>query len=240
VRWRALALFACGCDASVTDTVDAPPVIEDTTQMTIACPQDPGLLICMSFDAVGWTSPYNNEGALAMTADLTAVTRTMAGEGGSALLGPTSEILFPIHPELVGFAAMDVRLRFDADVPPGGRVGIIDSDSSTPGMSLFVYTGTTSSHRIRCNLGGVDLYAATTITLGAFTEIACTCNMGNVAVHQDGVKLVELAGTTTCTPGSATNAGLQIGQNSRADDALPPNEQFVGAIDRVRLWNRVP
>jgi hypothetical protein len=227
----------------VTETVDAPPSdvqAQDSMQMTIACPQDPGLLICMSFDAAGWTSPYNNEGSLALTANLTAVTPTTAGNAGSALLGPTSEILFPMDPLLVGFAAMDVRLRFDEDVPAGGRVGIIDADKTTPGMSLFVYTGTTSPHRIRCNLGGVDLYAATTIKLGVFTEIACTCDMGNVAVHQDGVKLVELAGTTTCTPGSAAGAGLQIGQNSRAGDALPPNEPFVGAIDRVRLWNKVP
>ena len=225
------------------DSVDAPSSDvqgQDSMQMTIACPQDPGLLVCMSFDAAGWTSPYNNEGALALTADLTAVTRIAAGGAGSALLGATSEILFPMSPLLTGFAAMDVRLRFDADIPAGGRVGIIDSDKSDPGMSLFVYTGTTSSHRIRCNLGGVDLYAATTITLGAFTEIACTCSNGNVAVHQDGVKLVELAGTPTCMPGSAINAGLQIGQNSRAGDMLPPNEPFVGAIDRVRLWNKVP
>ncbi len=236
-------LFACGCDAAVMETVDAPPSDvqqQDSMQMTIACPQDPDLLLCMSFDAAGWTSPYNNEGALAVTANLTAVTRTTAGNANSALLGPTSEILFPMNPLLTGFAAMDVRLRFDEDIPAGGRVGIIDADNTTPGMSLFVYTGTTSPHRIRCNLGGVDLYAATTITLGAFTEIACTCNMGNVAVHQDGVKLVELAGTPTCMPGGAVNVGLQIGQNSRAGSGLPPNEPFIGAIDRVRLWNKVP
>lgn len=212
----------------------------DSMPLAIPCPQDPSLLLCMSFDSLGWTSPYNSEGSLAVTANLTNVTRTPVGNGGAALLGATSEILFPTDPLLVGFAAMDVRLRFDEDVPAGGRVGIIDADKTTPGMSLFVYTGTTSSHRIRCNLGGVDLYAATTIKLGTFTDIACTCDMGNVAVHQDGVKLVELAGTTTCEPGSAVNAGLQIGQNSRAGDALPPNEPFVGAIDRVRLWNTVP
>ena len=235
-------MFACGCEASVMTTTDASgtDVGRDSMPLAIPCPQDPSLLLCMSFDALGWTSPYNSEGSLAVVANLTNVTRTTVGNGGAALLGPTSEVLFPADPMLVGFAAMDVRVRFDEDVPPGGRVGLIDSDKSTPGMSLFVYTGTTSSHRIRCNLGGVDLYAATTITRGTFTDIACTCDMGNVAVHQDGVKLVELAGTTTCSPGSAIDTGIQIGQNGRAGDALPPNEPFVGAIDRVRLWNAVP
>jgi hypothetical protein len=223
--------------------IDASPgedVGHDSVPLAIPCPQQPSLLLCMSFDSLGWTSPYNSEGALAVTADLTNVTRTEAGNGGAALLGPTSEILFPPTPELTGFAALDVRVRFDADVPAGGRVGLIDADKASPGLSLFVYTGTTSPHRIRCNLGGVDLYAATTITLGTYTDIACTCDMGNVAVHQDGVKLVELAGTTTCAPGEATTTGLQIGQNSRAGDMLPPNEPFVGAIDRVRVWNAVP
>jgi hypothetical protein len=223
--------------------MDASPgtdVGRDSMPLAIPCPQDPSLLLCMSFDSLGWTSPYNNEGALAVTANLTNVTRTEVGNGGAAVLGATSEIVVPPSPLLVGFAAMDARIRFDADVPAGGRVGIIDADKASPGFSLFVYTGTTSSHRIRCNLGGVDLYAAATITLGTFTDIACTCNLGNVAVHQDGVKLVELAGTTTCEPGEATALGLQIGQNSRVGDALPPNEPFIGVIDRVRLWNAVP
>jgi hypothetical protein len=115
VRWRALALFACGCDASVTYTVDAPPVIiEDTTQMTIACPQDPGLLICMSFDAVGWTSPYNNEGALAMTADLLAVTRTMAGRAAQRCSGRRADVALPPNEQFVG--AID-RVRLWNRVP---------------------------------------------------------------------------------------------------------------------------
>lgn len=209
-------------------------------QMAIACPQDPRLVICLSFDAPTLTSPYSNEGALALAANLTMVARTQAGAGGAALLAPTSEIVIPPSSQITGVAAMDARVRLDADVPAGGRIGIIDADDANPGMSLFIYAGTTTSHRIRCNLGGVDLFANTSIALGTFTEIGCTCVMNNLAVHQDGVKLVELAGTMTCSGGSVGNSGLQIGQNSRAAQSLPPNEPLIGAIDRVRVRSSAP
>lgn len=217
--------------------IDAGP---DSMQLAIACPQDPALVICLSFDAPALTSPYANEGALAVAANLTMVSRTQAGGGGAALLASTSEILIPASSQIAGIAAIDARVRLDEDVPTGGRIGIIDADNANPGMSLFIYAGTTTTHRIRCNLGGVDLYANTSIALGTYTEIGCTCIMNNVAVHRDGVKLVELAGTTTCSGGSAGTSGLQIGQNSRAAQSLPPNEPLVGAIDRVRVWTSVP
>jgi hypothetical protein len=226
-------------------TVDAPQGSDgsetpDSSPSERACPQDSTLAICMSFDAPAWASPYANEGAVALSANLTAVTRTPAGNGGAALLEATSEILFPPNTLITGIVAMDVRVRLDQEVPAGGRVGLIDADKTTPGMSLFIYTGTTTTHRIRCNLGGVDLYAGTTFPLGVYADIGCTCEAGNVAVWKDGIKLVELAGQPTCMPGVATQSGLQVGQNSRVGDMLPANEPFIGAIDRVRLWTAVP
>jgi len=208
--------------------------------MALACPADPTLSICLAFDAPQVASPYANEGALALSATLTSVTRTEAPTSGAALLSATSEIVFAPNTQIVNIVAVDLRLRFDADVPAGGRVGLMDSDKASPGMSLFVYTGTTTSHRVRCNLGGVDLYADTSIPLGTWIDLGCTCEAGNVAVRKDGVKIAELGGTTTCAPGAGTTTGLQIGQNSRAGDNLPPNEPLIGAIDRVRLWTRVP
>ena len=242
VRW-AFALFCVGCTAEVQEKPpdaaagDAPL---ESVQMEIPCPQDPTLSICMAFDAPAFGSPYTNEGVVPVSANLTNVTRTATSTGGAALLGATSEIFVPMNTQITGIVAIDARVRLDEEIPTDGRVGLIDADKTTPGMSLFLYTGTTSPHRIRCNLGGVDLYAATTLTLGQFTNIGCTCEMGNVAVWKDGVKLVELGGATTCMPGVATTSGLQIGQNGRSGDGLPPNEPFVGAIDRVRLWTAVP
>jgi len=239
MRWG-LVLVLAGCTAEVKEmTVDATvgdDANPDTAQMEIACPQDPTLSICMSFDTSTTSGTYMNEGTLALSANLTNVTLT----GGAAVLGATSEVFIPPNTAITGIVAIDVRIRLDEDVPANGRVGLVDADKTTPGMSLFLYTGTTSTHRIRCNLGAVDLYAATSFTLGAYTNIGCTCENGNVAVWRDGVKLVELGGATTCMPGVATTSGLQIGQNGRSGDMLPPNEPFVGAIDRVRLWTAVP
>ena len=243
MRWGVLAAFAGGCTPTVAQIDAPPPPIEagpDTVQMVPACPADPTLSICLAFDAPQLASPYANEGALALSAMLTSVTRTEAPNSGAALLSATSEIVFAPNTQIVNIVAVDLRLRFDVDVPAGGRVGLMDSDKASPGMSLFVYSGTTTSHRVRCNLGGVDLYADTSIPLGTWIDLGCTCEAGNVAVRRDGVKIAELGGTTTCAPGAATTTGLQIGQNSRAGDGLPPNEPFVGAIDRVRLWTRVP
>lgn len=218
-----------------------PPVVDaapDSTAVARACPADPALSICLSFDAPQWSSPYANEGALALAANLIAVSRTPLATGGAAVLGPSSEIVFPPNTELVGIVAMDVVLRLDAAVPAGMRVGVVDSDKASPGMSLFIYDGgTTGSHRVRCNIGGMDLYADTTIALGAWIEVGCTCDAGTVAVWRDGVKLAEMAG---CSPGQGTTTGLQIGQNSRLGDMLPADEPLVGAIDRVRLWTALP
>ena len=47
------------------------------------------------------------------------------------------------------------------------------------------------------------------------------------------------SGTVRPAPASGTTTGMQIGQNSRAGDGLPPNEPLVGAIDRVRLFTEI-
>lgn len=243
MRWGILLVLATSCTAEVKEATpdatgaDANP---DTMELSDPCPSDPGLLICLPFDAPVLASPCKNEGVATVEATLTNVTRATAGAGGAAQVAAASEILIPTSPMLTGILAFDIRVRFDQDVPAGGRIGLVDIDGGNPGMSLFIYPGTTTTHRIRCNLGAVDLYANTTLALGTFIDIACTCKDGNVAVSKDGVTLAELAGTPTCEPASATTAPIQVGQNSRFDAMLPPNEPLVGAIDRVRVWTTVP
>lgn len=211
--------------------IDAPPVLS-------ACAPDSTLSVCLSFDQPQLTSPYSNEGVLPLSAQLANVTRTSIEGGGAALFGATSTMAFPPNTQLVNIVAIDARIRLDAGIAVGARMGIIDADNATPGMSLFVYAGAVAgTHRVRCSVGGPNLFVDTTLSLGVFTVLRCTCEAGMVTAYRDGVKLGELAG---CAPASGTTNGLQIGQNSRAGISLPPNEPLIGAIDRLRLWTALP
>jgi hypothetical protein len=215
-------------DASADAAIDAVPLVPQ-------CSSDPTLSVCFSFDAPSLTTPLANEGRVPVSADLVNVSRIHVDGGGAALIGTTSSIAIAPNTVIVDLLAIDARIRLDAAVPAGSRVGIIDIDTG-PGAAMFVYAGTTTGHRIRCTIAGGDLFADTTIVLGTWTEIACTCDAGKLAIYRDGAKLAEAAG---CATASGT-PGLQIGQNSRTGAALPPNEQMTGAIDRARMWTAVP
>ena len=242
VRCGLFVLLLAACDASVEGTQvdaalpDSPAAPPDTVAMVPACASSPALTVCLPFDADPLNSPTPNFGTAMLGAILTNVTRTAGVNGGAALLTATSEISFPSNSAITGIVQIDATVRLDAEVPANGRVGVIDSEITSDGMSLFIYAGTTTSHRVRCNIGDLDVYGDTTLTLGAWVNLTCTCQNNMVAVKVDGVKINEIAG---CVPANATTGGMQIGQNSRARDGLPPNEPFIGAIDRVRLWSAV-
>lgn len=201
---------------------DAPPVAR-------ACPADPALALCLSFDAP-FTSPLANEGALPLAATFTDVSHLASG---AALFGATSTMQFPASARIAGIRSVEVTLRLDAAPPVMSRVGIVDSDISDAGISLFIYGG--SPHRISCTLGADALLVDSAFTLGAWTTIACACENARTVIRRDGVMLANAAG---CSPGSAETSGLQIGQNSRGGAMLPPNEPLIGAIDRVQLWSQ--
>ena len=240
MRWLSLLALLAACNASVGAAPDAAfdARSEDTAPRIPGCTDDATLSICLSFDDSPLPASVENEGTLDLAAELTNVTHT-AGPlgGGAALLGAASEIVIPANTTLVDIVAIDATIRLDADIAAGGRVGIVDSDGATPGMSLFLYAGTASPQRIRCNVGGMDLYADTAIPLGTWTRIACTCENGDVSVWRDGQRLTQLAG---CLPAAGTTTGVQIGQNSNATAGLPPDDPLIGALDRVRLWTAVP
>ena len=162
------------------------------------CPLDSALSICLSFDLPAFGTTLSNEGAIAITANLVNVSRTGVPPGAAALLTSASTMAFPANTQVTGIVAVDVRLRLDQAIAAGMRVGIMDTEDSNPaGMSVFLYEGGTTppaTHRIRCNIGGMDLYADTSITLGTWFDVQCTCANGTVSIFRDGTKLGELAG----------------------------------------------
>ena len=224
------------CLPEGTAPVDAPN--NDSVQALKPCPSDPGLLVCASFDAPMLVMPVANEGAIQFGAAFANVSRVADATGGGAgLFSATSEMLFPANTQLTGIVAIEATVRLDAPIAAMTRAGVVDSDASTAGMSLFVFAGTTTPHRIRCAMGATDVFADTTLAIGAWTTLACSCETGETVVRRDSVVLARGMG---CNPASAAANGVQVGQNSRAGAMLPPNEQFVGAIDRVRLWTKLP
>lgn len=144
---------------------------------------------------------------------------------------------FPADTRLTGIVAFEATIRLDQQIAPLTRVGLIDADASAVGMSLFLFPGISTPQRIRCTVGGPDVFADVTLALGAWTTIRCTCENTETGVYRDGVLLAKGPG---CKPSTAEANGVQIGQNSRAAAMLPPNEPLIGAIDRVQLWTRIP
>jgi hypothetical protein len=239
-RWLFLALLAA-CTASTKSSPDAAMQDAPDGGPGAPCPIDSALSICLSFDLPAFGTTLSNEGAIAITANLVNVSRTGLSPGAAALLTSSSTMTFPMNTQVTGIVAVDARLRLDQAIAVGMRVGIMDTEDADPaGMSVFLYEGgmtPPATHRIRCNIGGVDVYGDTSIALGTWFDVKCTCDNNVVAIYRDGAKLGELAG---CTAAGGTTQGIQIGQNSRATAGLPPNEPFVGAIDRFRMWTTVP
>lgn len=231
---RGQVCVASTCQPEGSVVIDAPANADAVTAQR-GCPADPDLTVCLSFDPPTFASPLANEGALSIGASFTNVTRIAVGTGGAAQFSATSQMQFPATDKIAGIVAMEATVRLDAAIAPMTRVGIIDTDVSASGISMFILAGTTTAHRISCTFGSDALLANTDLALGAWTTIACSCENATMVVRRDGVLL---ATGMVCTPGSAETFGVQIGQNSRGTQA--PNDPLSGALDRVQLWKRLP
>jgi hypothetical protein len=222
--------FACLPEG--TPPVDAPP---PPPPPPASCPEDdPALILCFDFDAPALASPLPNQGRAPVGAELVNVTRITHGDGGAAQLGATSTMFVPPdNMSIVGIVAMEASIRLDVAVPDGMRVGILDADVDLlPGLSVFVFGRPAGAHQLRCSLGSGNLFVDLPPVVGQWIDIACTCTNDLVELFVDGIKRGELAG---CVPATASELGLQIGQNSNAGAGDPPNEPMIGALDDVRL-----
>jgi hypothetical protein len=213
-----------------------PPVIDAPPPPPSCDPDDPKLNICFGFDQEALPSSLANEGRAPVRADLVNVTRTTRGTGGAAQIDTTSSIFIPPDASLEGIVAIEASIRLDVAVPAGMRVGVLDSEAtSLGGFSVFVFGGpAVGEHRLRCNIGGMDLFVDLPIVVGAWVDVGCSCAADVVSAFVDGAKVGETSG---CQAAVASQLGLQIGQNSNANAGLPKNEELIGAIDDVRLRN---
>lgn len=204
----------------------APPDIAPSP----VCGTESTLAICFDFDAPVLTSPLANEGRIAISAALANVGRIDHGTGGAAQLGATSTIVLPVNTAIVGIVTIEASINLEVAVPDGTRVGILDSDDSTAGLSMYVF-GTPAGHQVRCTLNGPDLFAAIPLIVGEWITLACTCSGDLMTAFANGI---QIASQADCNPGAADNFGLTVGQNNQGSLG-PPNEPMLGAIDDVRL-----
>ncbi|MBA2542755.1 MAG: hypothetical protein H0V17_24130, partial [Deltaproteobacteria bacterium] len=124
-----------------------------------ACPNDAKLSVCFALDDFVLSNPLPNQGRANASAELIDVTRIAHAGGGAAQLGTTSSMLIPSNTTIVDIAATEVSVRLDTPIPDGLRVGLLDTDGSNPGTSMFLF-GVVGGHRLRCNIGGdVDVFA---------------------------------------------------------------------------------
>jgi hypothetical protein len=216
--------------------IGTPPIVDaahDSTPVVRQCPADPNLTLCLSFEGP-ITASLANEGTAALAADVVYVTSTSAGASGAALLGATSTMAFPANTVVVNIKKLEARVRLDEAIPTTGtmRVGVLDADASSPGMSMFLFAGTGGVNQLRCNNGMGNMLVDVPNIMGVWATFTCECDGGRTVARRDGVVIAEQVG---CAPSNAP-AGIQIGQNSRAAASLPPDEPFVGAIDYIRLY----
>jgi hypothetical protein len=211
--------------------VDAPP---DAPARRF-CPADAHLRLCYSFEQSPLPTSLPNEGAAAVSANLTNVTRIDRGEGGAALLDTTSIIHVPTTADVANIQTIEAWYRADADPANTARFGLVDSNIIPPNISLFV-ARVDPSHELRCGLGSASGVFDATLAVGTWYYVACVCDAGVMRMYVGGA-LVGQVNASGCTSGGAiVGAGLTIGSNNNGGPT-GVNDWLIGAIDGVRLWD---
>lgn len=250
MRWLALFLAACGfrpraapaSDANAgagTDAaaVDAP--IADAPAIDAApafCPADTHLRLCFSFDGDPLGAQLPDEGAAAVTAQLTNVGSIASPMGHAAQLGATSEIDVAMGSGVTNIQAAEIWFRYDSEpTNDGDRMGLYDSNVIPPNISLFFYRAD-PSHSLRCGLGDqTGVWDAPQLATGQWFHALCYCDGTSLHMVLDGTDLGPIAGA--CASGGAFVAdGFTIGANNNGAGAAV-DAQLLGAIDGIRLWD---
>lgn len=214
-------------DAELDAAIDAPPLA--------FCPSDPHLRLCYSFDQDPLPASLPNEGAAAVSAQLTNVTRAARGRGGVAQLDTTSIIHVPYTADVANIQAIEVWYRADADPANTARAGLVDSNVIPPNISLFV-ARVDPTHQLRCGIGASNSVWDATLAPGTWYHAACVCEADTLKMYLDGTKVGETSAPGCTSGGAIVAAGLTIGSNNNGGPT-GVDDWLVGAIDGVRLWD---
>lgn len=210
-------------DTSSDAPSDAPTdvVSEPETSIPAFCdPSDPDLAACYQFDVtenLGLDeSHYGNHASVTDAS-------TMAGVSGTALVhGSTTIVRIADSPSL-DVLAITVEAWIRPTALPATRFGVFDNDGQ---YGLFLI----DTGQMRCSASGNALTSTPTIPIDTWTHVAFTYEGATLAIYLNGVRTDEVAATGEIST-LGTN-GSCLGANS------PSGDEFIGAIDQVRVWGR--
>ena len=225
---------APGADARDAAALDAAPDAAPPF-----CPTGAHLRLCFSFDQQTLPSPLANEGAAAVSAQLTNVTTIASPLGRAAQLDATSEIYLAMGSGVTAIQSAEIWFRYDQEIATdGARMGLYDSNVASPNnISLFLYRAD-PSHILQCGLGDQTGRFTVQVQPGTWYHAVCVCEANSIHLVLDGIDLG--AQGTGCQSGGAFVAdGFTIGQNNNGGPNNP-TDWWIGAIDGIRLWDTPP
>lgn len=142
------------------------------------------------------------------------------------MLTATTAFVLPDAPELdPSGQTFEMWLRPDSLPAATTRMGVFDKDGQ---YGFFLQSD--GSLTCTCPGAGVVPTAAGAITAGVWQHAACILDAtAGQQIWIDGV----LAGSGAAACGASTGAsGVYLGENGTAG-----NDQFLGAMDRLRIWS---
>ncbi len=198
----------------------APPEVAPGLPMRGGCPREEGgLRLCLRFEGNLYDE---SEGPQTVSGRL--VRYAPGPSGQAATVGLASEILVASAASL-NPSAFTIEAWINPERLPvlGGRAGIVDSQGR---FGLFV----TSGGGLACSARGTMVSIGSAVKAGEWSSIACTWSGSEVALWVAGRRR---AGASAPSDGNAAAQSLTIGSNN------PLGDNFIGALDNVRLWGRV-
>lgn len=199
---------------------DAPMVDAYTPPIAEVCPADLALVACYRFDG-----DANDHGLRAN--HLAAANVTYDSNGGVVLSASSSLVLAPRLELAHVLTSVDAWVRLDA--PPVGaeRAMIADHDGV---FGLWVQNGELVCAMTTTVTGATSVRVAGALPPGQLHHVACVLDGATSSLYVDAV----LVGSTVAL-GLSVMPGtpLQIGENATAG-----NDQWIGLIDDLRLWDR--
>lgn len=222
------AAIGTGDGDGTTTSTDGLPTSADASsseggsgELGEACPDDDTLSLCLLFDVDDPTG----------VVDESSYANPVTIDGGSLIDSPwtrafsfdvTTQFAVDCPEACVGGEQVSFEAWLWLEESPDGRSGIVDQNGL---LGAFV----TEEMALRCNSQGGAAEGGT-VPLRAWVHVACVAD-GEVLLAYIDAELVDEREINPLTP---------VGQPQLAigNDSPSFGEPLLGALDRVRVWNR--
>ena len=214
-------LLGCGRDVLFTsgdgddDNRIIPSPSLTATSSNLCDDTDPDLIGCYGFANTGADqSMYGHDAAM------TDEQYVAAYDGFGLLLTDTTRVVVSDHDRLDG-PVLTIEFWVRPDFIPSQRARLVDKEDQ---FTLELRSGGT----VRMSCGSDNALSTRTVNAGEWTHVAAVLGDGSIEVFIDGESVATDGGCSN--PGGA-DTDLHLGGRDGSD-------RFVGALDRVRIWQR--